>query len=216
MINIYESIDRIFEKELAKKVLQEDLTEIDFEDALNELYTRISTYLDTHDCFKVSLLDYTKYPETLNVIKGFEPEIKEFGPGSKTALPALIESLIDLLENDWEIEHFVDQDDTYYFYKGGKKPRCLRKKIAKNLTESEMSKLALDVKEAGGKFEYIKQIHSDIAKLRHELKALEYDHSRRTAGDNYDDEDSYQEAKENLIDRISELEKKAKLVDKQL
>ena len=59
MINIYESIDRIFEKELAKKVLQEDLTEVDFEDALNELYTRISTYLDTHDCFKVSLLDYT-------------------------------------------------------------------------------------------------------------------------------------------------------------
>ena len=56
MINIYESIDRIFEKELAKKVLQEDLTEVDFEDALNELYTRISTYLDTHDCFKVSLL----------------------------------------------------------------------------------------------------------------------------------------------------------------
>ena len=79
-----------------------------------------------------------------------------------------------------------------------------------------MSKLALDVKEAGGKFEYIKQIHSDIAKLRHELKALEYDHNRRTAGDNYDDEDSYEEAKENLIDRISELEKKAKLVDKQL
>lgn len=41
-----------------------------------------------------------------------------------------------------------------------------------------------------------------------------HDPSRITAGDNYNDEDSYEEAKENLIDRISELEKKAKLVDK--
>lgn len=216
MINIYETIDRIFEKELSKNILTEDLTEVDFEDVLNELYTAISGYLNTHDCFKISLSDYKKYPESIALIKRFESDIKEFGPGSRTNLPALIESLIEVLKDDWEIESFTDKDDTIYFYKGGKKPRCLRGKIAKNLNESEMSKLALDIKEAGGKFEYIKQIYSGIAKLKHELKALEYDHSRRTAGDNYDDEDSYDEARETLMDRISELEKKAKLVDKQL
>lgn len=85
------------------------------------------------------------------------------------------------------------------------------------LQESEISKLSLDVKEAGGKKAYIMDINKQIAKLEAELKAMRYDHNKRKDGDNYgDDEEAYEEARKNILNQIHDLKQKAKLVDKQL